>query len=166
MATRVDSASKLIRASASTIYRAFAEPGALERWLPPQGMSGRMLRFEFYEGGAYRMRLEYQDARNRGKTSENADEVEVRIVSLVPDQRIEQVVTFESDDPEFAEEMRITWTLDNAKEGTLVTVRCEDVPLGIRPEDHEAGLKSSLANLATFAEHQADDPQQSLREGR
>jgi hypothetical protein len=34
--------------------------------------------------------------------------------------------------------------------GTLVTVRCEDVPAGIRPEEHQAGLMSTLDNLAAF----------------
>jgi len=33
-----------------------------------------------------------------------------------------------------------------------VTVRCEDVPAGIRPEDHQAGLASTLNNLAEFVE--------------
>ena len=34
----------------------------------------------------------------------------------------------------------------------LVTIRAENVPPGISPEDHEAGLNSSLANLAAFVE--------------
>ncbi len=108
MATRVDSASTLIHASASTIYRAFAEPDAMERWLPPKGMSGRMLAFAFREGGGYRMRLTYNDAHNFGKTSDNADVVDVRVVRLIRDRSIEQKVRFDSADPEFSGEMRIT----------------------------------------------------------
>jgi hypothetical protein len=57
-----------------------------------------------------------------------------------------------SDDPEFSGEMRITWTLDAEKDATLVTARCEEVLDGIRLEDHEGGLKSSLDNLVAFAE--------------
>jgi uncharacterized protein YndB with AHSA1/START domain len=86
------------------------------------------------------------------KTSEDADEVEVRFVRLVPHERIEQAVTFESDDPAFSGEMRIVWILDSVQEGTLVTVRCENVPAGIEAEDHQAGLKSTLSNLTAFAE--------------
>lgn len=112
-----------------------------------------MLAFEFREGGTYRIRLAYNEPRHMaGKTSENADEVEVRFVELAPHERIEQAVTFESDDPAFAGEMRIVWLLQPAENGTLVTVRCEDVPAGIRPEDHQAGLTSTLDNLAAFAE--------------
>lgn len=112
-----------------------------------------MLTFDFREGGSYRIRLTYNEPqRTPGKTSEDSDEVEVRFVKLVPDQRIEQAVTFNSDDTAFSGEMRIIWTLEAARSGTLVTVRCENVPTGVRPEDHEAGLNSTLSNLATFAE--------------
>jgi uncharacterized protein YndB with AHSA1/START domain len=99
------------------------------------------------------MRLVYNESRHsHGKTSDDADEVEVRFVKLVPYERIEQAVTFASGDPNFAGEMHMTWLLEPNQNGTLVTVRCEDVPAGIRPEDHDAGLKSTLCNLADFAE--------------
>ena len=135
------------------IYEAFATPEALEKWLPPQGMTARILAFSFREGGTYRMRLVYNESQHSpGKTSDGADEVEVRFVKLVPSERIEQVVTFAGGDPEFAGEMHMTWLLEPNAKGTLVTVRCEDVPAGIRPEDHDAGLRSTLGNLAEFAE--------------
>jgi uncharacterized protein YndB with AHSA1/START domain len=153
MSKRVDSAGKLIRASASTIYQAFATPDAMETWLPPQGMAGTLLAFAFREGGVYRMRLTYNESQHTpGKTSEDSDEVQVRFVKLVPNERIEQAVIFNSENSTFSGEMRITWTLESAQEGTLVMVRCEDVPDGIRPEDHQAGLKATLSNLALFAE--------------
>src|SRR4029434_520433 len=151
MSDRVDSASKLIRASASRIYQAFATPNAMETWLPPQGMTGRMLNFAFREGSAYRMRLTYSDPLHAsGKTTNDADEVEVRFVRLVEDKRIEQAVRFNSEDPAFSGEMRIVWVLEPVVGGTLLTVRCENVPAGIRPEDHQAGLMSTLNNLAKF----------------
>jgi hypothetical protein len=61
-------------------------------------------------------------------------------------------VDFGSDDPAFSGTMRMTRTLEPGDGGTLVTVRAESVPEGIRPEDHQAGLRSSLANLARFTE--------------
>lgn len=156
MAERVDTASRLIRASASRIYQAFATADAIESWLPPEGMAAEMLAFTFDEGGTYRMRLTYKGPQHTlGKTSEDADEVEVRFVKLVPQARIEQTVTFESDDPAFSGEMRIVWMLEPVEEGTRVTVRCEDVPAGISPEDHQTGLRSTLDNLAAFAEQGA-----------
>jgi uncharacterized protein YndB with AHSA1/START domain len=123
----------------------------MERWVPPKNMTARMLHFDFREGGSYRMRLTYKNPETgRGKTSEDADEVEVRFVKLINPKRIEQEVIFESDDPAFSGVMRMTWMFDGGKDGTLVTIRAEDVPRGIRPEDHEAGMTSTLDNLASF----------------
>jgi uncharacterized protein YndB with AHSA1/START domain len=157
MSDRVDTASKLIHASASAIYRAFATPAAMEAWLPPEGMTGRMLAFAFREGGSYRMRLTYDSSQHTpGKTSEDSDEVEVRFIKLVPDERIEEAVTFNSEGPAFSGEMRITWTFDSVRNGTFVTVHCENVPSGIRPADHQAGLASTLNSLAAFAEGTAE----------
>jgi hypothetical protein len=48
--------------------------------------------------------------------------------------------------------MNMTWTFTAVAGGTNVTVRAEDVPAGIRPEDHKAGFKSTLENLAAFVE--------------
>jgi uncharacterized protein YndB with AHSA1/START domain len=153
MAPRVDLASRLIKASRATIYRAFAESGAMEQWLPPSNMLGKMLHFDFREGGSYRMRLTYKEPRQGGgKTSDDSDEVEVRLTKLEYEQRIEQEVAFESEDPAFSGIMGLSWTFQSEGTGTLVTVRAENVPEGIRPEDHEAGMRSSLDNLAEFAE--------------
>jgi uncharacterized protein YndB with AHSA1/START domain len=153
MTSRIDSASRLIQATPQAIYRAFAEPGAMERWLPPDDMTGAMLHFDFREGGSYRMRLTYaRSDQGRGKTSEDADEVAVRLTRLEEGRRIEQQVMFESEDPSFAGVMRMIWTFQPRDDGTLVTIRAEGVPEGIRPEDHEAGLISSLEKLAGFVE--------------
>ena len=108
MSERVDTQSRLIRAAAATIYRAFATADAMKTWLPPQGMTARMLAFTFAEGSAYRMRLTYNEPQHiPGKTSKQSDEVYVRFIKLVPNERIEQAVTFTSDDPASSGEMRI-----------------------------------------------------------
>lgn len=151
---RVDSASRVIHASPAAIYRAHMDPQALISWLPPEGMKGRVERFEPRVGGTYRMVLTYDEPSTsaQGKTTDNSDCVEGRFVELIPDRLIAQLVTFDSDDAAFAGEMKITWTFMPVAEGTRVDVRCENVPSGIRPEDHAAGLSSSLENLARFCE--------------
>lgn len=151
MAVRIDSASRFISASPVEIYRAFAEPGAMERWLPPGNMTGQMLHFDFREGGSYRMRLTYKEPQPApGKTSRDTDEVEVRLRKLEVGKRIEQEVVFESDDPAFAGTMRMVWTFTPKDAGTLVSIRAENVPAGISPQDHEVGMNASLENLAAF----------------
>lgn len=88
----------------------------------------------------------------RGKTSEDTDVVEGRFLELVPDEQVVHLVTFESDDPAFAGEMKMSWHLSPATGGTRVTITCENVPDGIRREDHDAGLQSTLKNLAILVE--------------
>ena len=153
MTKTIDEEKRAIRAQPSEIYQAFESREALESWLPPKGMTGNVLAFTFCEGGGYRMRLTYNEPSHpSGKTSENSDEVEVRFLRLIANRRIEQLVDFQSEKPEFAGSMKMTWSFASVGEGTEVTVRCENVPEGIRPEDHEAGLASTLDNLANFTE--------------
>ena len=59
---------------------------------------------------------------------------------------------FESDDPQFAGAMTLIWSFVDAEGGTEVTVVCENIPRGIRPEDNEDGSRSTLEKLAAFLE--------------
>ena len=147
--SRTDQASRVIAATPERVYRAFVDPDALVRWLPPVGMTGRFDRFDARPGGSYRMVLSYQDASGApGKATDDSDIVEARFVDLVPNVRVVQAVDFVSDDPSYAGTMTMTWELEPLPEGTRVTFRADDVPAGISAEDHAAGLTSSLVNLA------------------
>jgi uncharacterized protein YndB with AHSA1/START domain len=150
---RVDRASRLVLASPSSVYRALIDPAARVRWLPPAGMRGRIDSFDARVGGGYRMTLTYEDpSESRGKSSDDADVVFARFVALVPDERVVEAVDFESADPAFAGTMTMSWVLAATGGGTEVSIVAEDVPSGIRPEDHVAGLQSSLANLSAYVE--------------
>jgi uncharacterized protein YndB with AHSA1/START domain len=151
---RVDVATRLVATSAQVVYRALVDADALAAWLPPEGMTAHLEGFDPRVGGGYRMTLTYDDPTHAtpGKASEHSDVVYSRYVDLVPDQRVVQVVEFDSEDPAFAGAMTMTWSLAPVPGGTEVTIRCDDVPDGIGREDHEAGLASSLANLAAFTE--------------
>lgn len=150
---RTDTASLLITAAPDTLYRAFADATALMAWLPPAGMTGRALEYDFRQGGHYRIELTYgaDSAPNVGKTSIRTDVTSGKFLALEVNRRIVQSVEFDSVDESFAGEMVMTWSFAPAASGTLVTITAEGVPPGIRPEDHDAGLRSSLANLARFA---------------
>ena len=146
---RIDSASRRIAATAPDIYEALTRPDLLARWLAPSGMDVFVEQFEPRIGGRYRMVLTYHDRSDEpGKSSSNADIVEGRFDELALNSRLVETVRFESSDPAFAGDMRISWNIMPAAGGTLVTVRCENVPRGISREDHERGLNSSLESLA------------------
>jgi len=99
------------------------------------------------------MALTYRgDHPNAGKTSDDTDVVEGRFAELVPNRRVVQIVTFQSDDPAFAGEMRMTWSLSPVAGGTDVSIIAENVPIGISKADHDVGLRSTLENLARFVE--------------
>jgi uncharacterized protein YndB with AHSA1/START domain len=151
---RTDTATRFIPASAEALYRAFVDGEKLMAWLPPEGMSGRILQFEPWQGGRYRIELTLEGEGHRvaGKTTERTDIASGRFIELVPGQRIVQTGEFDSADPAFAGTMVMTWSFDPESGGTRVTVAATDVPSGISAEDHEAGLASSLANLGRFAE--------------
>jgi len=153
--SRTDTASRLVAASSGAIYRALVDPDALMAWLPPRGMRGRALLFEPWKGGRYRIELTYESAAppgGRGKSDALCDISTGRFLTLEPGRRIVQSAVFESDDPAFAGEMVVTWSFEPMDEGTIVTVTAQNVPAGISAEDHEAGLISSLGNLARFVE--------------
>ncbi|WP_017606120.1 SRPBCC domain-containing protein [Nocardiopsis alkaliphila] len=151
MSERVDIGERTIMADRATTYRALTTPESLLEWLPPEGMTGR---FEHFSLEGYQLVLTYGEA-GHGKSSEDTDVVKAEFTELVPEQRVVQRIVFESDDPTFAGVMTMRWSLSDAPEGTLVTIRAEDVPPGISQSDHEAGLASSLANLAAHLEERS-----------
>ena len=146
--------SQIIKAPREVVYRAFIEPEAVASWLAPDKMKGHVDTFEPYKGGKFRMSLTYLDQQDspRGKTSEDTDTFEGKFVELLPSEKIVWVVAFESEQPDFAGEMTIIWSLADADGGTEVTVLFEDIPKGISLEDNELGSQQSLRKLAAFVE--------------
>jgi uncharacterized protein YndB with AHSA1/START domain len=146
--------SRIIKAPRRTVYAACVDARAVASWLPPATMKAEVRAFDPRAGGAYWLSLTYLEPKDRprGKTSEATDTFRGRFVTLVACERIVQVGEFESNDPAYAGAMTVSWTFADVPGGTEVTVRCENVPEGIRPDDHEAGLRSTLKNLAAFTE--------------
>ncbi len=147
---RTDTAARVIAAPAEVIYAAFARAEAVMSWLPPGRMTGRALEYDFREGGRYRIELTYDPTAppGAGKTTGRTDVSRGRFLSLLPGKRVVQSVEFESTDAAFAGEMIITWDFEAAGSGTRVTVRATNVPDCISQDDHDAGLKATLDNLA------------------
>lgn len=116
-------------------------------------MSACVDAFDARPGGIFKITLTYRgDHSIAGKSSADTDIVEGRFVEFIPNERVVQLVTFQSDDPQFSGEMRMTRSLSAAHGGADVSIVAENVPTGISNEDHDFGLRSTLDHLARFVE--------------
>jgi uncharacterized protein YndB with AHSA1/START domain len=143
---------RVIRAPRTAVYRAILDPGAVQQWLVPDGMTSEVHAFDAREGGTFRVSLTYTVPGGTGKTTAHTDTYHGRFVWLVPDTEVVQAIEFETDDPRMQGEMTVTYALADADGGTVLTGRHENLPPGVRPEDNELGWSMSVAKLAALVE--------------
>jgi uncharacterized protein YndB with AHSA1/START domain len=141
-----------VNAPRARVYRALLDPGAVARWMVPDGMTSRVHAFDAREGGAFRISLTYDAATGTGKTSAQTDTFHGRFTALVPDEKVIQVIEFETADPALQGEMTATFTLVDAAGGTDVHAVHDKLPPGLSPDDNETGWRVSLAKLAALVE--------------
>ncbi len=148
--------SKWIQAPPEALYRAFIDPAALTVWQVPGDMTGKVHHFDHRVGGGYRMSLYYPASETtfRGKTADREDRYTARFVELTPPRKIVEAITFDTADPAFKGEMIMEVTFEAENGGTNVTLCFRRVPPGVRPEDNEAGTRSSLEKLARYVEQE------------
>ena len=144
---------KQIEAPPEQVYEAIVDPDAVRQWMVPDGMTSEVHSFDVREGGIFRISLTYDEATGTGKTSAQTDTFQGRFASLVPGREIVQIVEFETDDPEVAGEMTITYSLSDAGDGgtNLIGIH-ENLPPAVSPEANELGWRMSLDKLAKIVE--------------
>ncbi len=145
-------ATRVINAPRETVYKAFTDPNALVSWRAPGDMTATMHHFDLRVGGGYTMSLFYgtPDPNNPGKFSDGEDRYTSRFVALDPPSRIVEAITFDTENPALAGEMTMEVTLVAIGDRTEVTMAFRNLPSGVRPEDNDAGTRSSLDKLARF----------------
>lgn len=134
---------RVLRAPADRIYRAFIDPDAMAKWLPPHGFTGRVHEMDARVGGGYRMsftNLGNGQSHSFGGT----------FVELVPGERIRHTDQF--DDPNLPGEMVTTITFKKVLVGTEVSIEQAGIPEVIPPEACCLGWQESLALLALLVE--------------
>ena len=148
---RIDRAVTDVAASPDEVYAAFVDADALAAWLPPGGMAGELSDADLRPGGGFTMALRYAEAPPGGaKTTDDTDVSRVAIDELVEGERVVWGVVFESDEPDTAGRMTMTWTFTARDKGTRIAVDATDVPPGIDADAHQQGLDAALANLAAW----------------
>ena len=144
--------SRHVKAPRARVYRAFVDANAIATWMVPTGMTSQVHAFEGREGGTFRISLTYDAPTGVGKTTAHTDTFHGHFVKLVPNERVIEVVEFETADPALRGEMTITITLADADGGTEVLAVHDGLPPAVPPADNEAGWQSSLEKLAALVE--------------
>jgi uncharacterized protein YndB with AHSA1/START domain len=141
-----------VNAPRESVYRALIDARAVATWMVPTGMTSQVHAFDPREGGSFRISLTYDAPTGTGKTTGHTDTYHGRFVRLVPNERVVEVVEFETADPALRGEMTITIALIDADGGTDVLAVHDGLPRGLSAADNDVGWRMSLANLAALVE--------------
>ncbi len=129
---------RVLRAPAERVYRAFLDPAAKEKWLPPRGFTGRVHHSDERVGGGYRMSFT-----NFG--TGHSHFFGGTYTELTPHERIRYSDKF--DDPNMPGEMSVTVTFRKVLCGTELEVVQEGIPAMIPVEFCYLGWQESLTLL-------------------
>jgi uncharacterized protein YndB with AHSA1/START domain len=139
---------RVLRAPAERVYRAFLDPDAMAKWLPPHGFTGKVHDSDPRVGGGYRMSFTNFGT---GKRHSFAG----KYVELTPHTRIRYTDQF--DDPNLPGEMQVTISLQEVSCGTELTIVQDGIPAAIPIEFCYLGWQESLTLLAHVVEPEIPD---------
>jgi len=140
---------RVLKAKAERVYRAFIEPDAMAKWLPPYGFTCTVHEFNAKVGGRFRMSF-------RNFTTGNGHSFGGEYQELVPNERIRYFDKF--DDPNLPGTMSVTVTLRAlAIGGTEINVVQEGIPDMIPVEMCYLGWQESLEQLAKLVDPEIPD---------
>ena len=134
---------RVLKSTPEKIYRAFIEPDAISKWLPPHGFTAKFHHLEARVGGTFRMSFtNFSNGQSHSFGGEYLD--------LVPHDRLRYTDKF--DDPNLPGEMQVTVVLKKVSCGTELNIVQEGVPAVIPVEACYLGWQESLGQLAQLVE--------------
>ena len=134
---------RVLRAPPERVYRAFLEPEAMAKWIPPHGFTCKVHHMEAKVGGTFKMSFT-----NFG--TGNGHSFGGEYLELVPHERISYTDQF--DDPNLPGEIQVTVVLAKVSCGTDINIVQEGLPEVIPLEMCYLGWQESLAQLAALVE--------------
>jgi uncharacterized protein YndB with AHSA1/START domain len=134
---------RVLRAVPETVYRAFLDPDAMAKWLPPNGFTGKVHHIDATVGGTYKMSF-------TNFTTGHSHSFRGKYLELVPHERIRHTDKF--DDPSLSGEMQTTVSLKKVSCGTELNIVQEGIPGAIPPEACYLGWQESLTLLTQLVE--------------
>jgi len=139
---------RVLRATPERVYRAFLDPEALVKWLPPNGFTAKVHHVDAKVGGTYRMSF-------TNFTSGKSHAFGGKYLELSPNERLQWTDKFE--DPNMPGEMEVTVTLKQVSVGTDVHIVQQGIPDAIPAEACVLGWQESLTLLAKLVEAEIPD---------
>jgi uncharacterized protein YndB with AHSA1/START domain len=139
---------RVLRAAPERVYRAFVDPDAMVKWLPPNGFTGKVHHMDARAGGSYRMSF-------TNFTTGKSHSFGGQYVELAPGERLRYTDKFE--DPNLPGEMQVTVTFKKVFCGTELNVTQEGVPDIIPAEACYLGWQESLILLVKLVEAEIPD---------
>lgn len=141
---------RVLRATPDRVYRAFLDPQAKVKWLPPHGFTGTVHHLDARVGGTYRMSF-------TNFSTGSSHSFGGTYVELKPNERIKYIDQFE--DPNMPGEMTVTVSLKQVACGTEINITQEGIPDMIPVEFCYLGWQESLTLLAYLVEPEIPDGQ-------
>jgi len=134
---------RVLTAKPEKVYRAFLEPDALAKWIPPNGFTCTVHHLEPKVGGTFRVSF-------RNFTTGRDQAFGGTYAELAPGERLRYSDRF--DDPNLPGEIWVTVTLKPVSVGTDIHITQEGLPDVIPLEACYLGWQQSLQNLARLVE--------------
>ena len=139
---------RVLQAPPERVYRAFLDPSALSKWLPPNGFTCQVHHLEAKVGGTYKMSFTNFST---GKSHSFGGEY----LELIPNERLRYTDRF--DDPNLPGEIQTRITLKQVSVGTDLNIVQEGIPAAIPAEACYLGWQESLKLLAQLVEAEIPD---------
>jgi uncharacterized protein YndB with AHSA1/START domain len=139
---------RVLRAKPERVYRAFIDPDAMVKWLPPNGFTGKVHQIDAKVGGSYKMSF-------TNFTTGSSHSFGGKFLELVPNERIRYTDRF--DDPNLPGEMQTTVSITPVSVGVELHITQEGIPSVIPAEACYLGWQESLTLLAKLVEAEIPD---------
>lgn len=143
MATNTVTLHRVLRATPERVYRAFLDPDAMVKWLPPHGFTGKVQHLDATVGGTYRMSF-------TNFSTGHSHSFGGKYLELVPNERIRHTDAF--DDPNLPGEMETTISIRQVFCGVELNIVQQGIPEVIPTEACYLGWQESLTLLAQLVE--------------
>ena len=139
---------RVLRAKPERVYRAFLDPDAMAKWLPPNGFTGKVHQMDAKVGGVYKMSF-------TNFSTGSSHSFGGKYLELKPNELLRYTDKF--DNPGLPGEMITTVNLKQVFCGTEVNISQEGIPAMIPAEMCYLGWQESLTLLAKLVEAEIPD---------